>query len=125
MSTENYYEAKKDQNKLLAALPFEDFPLAIEQVAKVGTMGANKYSRHSWSQVPDKEQRYRDAFYRHLIEIHKGEKFDPESKLLHLSHALWNLMAMVQMECENSVTKIPYATAKNYVYVKDKGYVEK
>lgn len=95
-------DMKYDYGKILAALPYEDFPDAILAVAEVGTFGANKYERHSWSTVENKRTRYKDAFHRHLLAIGTGEILDKESKLRHSAHAAWNALALLQMEIEDS-----------------------
>ena len=98
---------KFDDGKLFASLPFIDFPLALINVAEVGTYGIKKYStpsfdaRGSWRTVPNALQRYQEAFYRHLMAMNRGELVDPESGLLHASHALWNDLAVNQLRLEN------------------------
>lgn len=76
--------SKLDAGKVLAGV-LEDFSLALLEVAKVGTFGANKYSRGGWQSVPDGITRYADAKWRHLL---KGrfEDLDSDSGLLHAAH---------------------------------------
>lgn len=94
---------KDDSGKFMAAIPYEEFPHALRGVIEVATFGARKYSRSNWVNVPDKKQRYYDAFHRHLLAHHVGEIYDAESNLPHLHHALWNLMAYVEiLEKENT-----------------------
>lgn len=93
--------AKLDANKNQVGLMLESFPHALEQVAKVSTYGANKYSRLGWVHVPDGEQRYFDALGRHMLEYAKGQDADPESGLLHLAHAAWNVLAVLELQCRN------------------------
>jgi hypothetical protein len=64
--------------------------LALAGVVDVLTFGAKKYKAHSWKEVENGEERYRDAFYRHLHAIERGEEFDPESGLPHWDHLLCN-----------------------------------
>ena len=89
--------AKADAGKTLAGVLL-DFGHALEGVAKVGTMGAAKYSRGGWQQVPSGQQRYMDAALRHLLKHGQGETHDPESGLTHLSHAAWNLLAIAELD---------------------------
>ena len=73
----------------------------IEWVAKVYTFGAKKYKPYSWQLIGKTEdgttefQRYKAALLRHLVAHEKGEFLDPESKLPHLAHVLWNAVALL------------------------------
>lgn len=96
---------KYDSGKILAACLFEYFPDALMSVAEVATYGANKYVRNGWRDVPDKETRYADAFFRHILKDYMGEEFDDESGLRHKAHAAWNALALLQMEIENNKDK--------------------
>lgn len=89
--------AKHDAGKALAGCLL-DFSRALEGVAQVSTFGAQKYARGSWQTVPDARTRYFDAAMRHLLAHHSGEQFDKESGLPHLHHALWNWMAVVELD---------------------------
>ncbi len=62
-------------------------PIAIDELAKVLTFGAEKYAPNSWQNVEDGLNRYRAALLRHTFAIQRGELYDPESGLLHASHA--------------------------------------
>lgn len=97
--------AKLDAGKNQVWLMLESFPHALEQVAKISTYGAQKYSRLGWVHVPDGETRYADAMARHLLEVAKGGDVDPESGLLHLAHAAWNVLAVLELQCRNSGQK--------------------
>ena len=88
--TSEVVEAKKyDTSKARMDL----VPLStIESVAKVLTMGAQKYAENSWQELPDFWKRYKAALLRHLTAIDKGELIDPESGLPHIDHVLCNAM---------------------------------
>jgi len=86
---------KADSGKPLAGC-IKEFNLALMEVIKVSTFGAQKYERGSWKKVPDGRQRYEDALFRHLLQ----DGIDEESGLPHSSHALWNLMAIIQLDQE-------------------------
>ena len=88
--------AKLDKGKVQAGLLI-DFALALSQVALVADFGAAKYSKGGWQEVPNGKDRYYNAFWRHLLAA-RHEAFDPNSELPHLSHALWNLMAVVELD---------------------------
>lgn len=73
-------------------------PEIIEELAKVYTYGAKKYGENQWQYLPAGKDRYFGALMRHMQAHRKGEKVDPESGLLHLSHALWNVGAILWLQ---------------------------
>jgi hypothetical protein len=75
----------------------EGFADALKAVAAITTYGADKYTEHGWLHVPNAQDRYSDALYRHLIEHARGELHDKESGHLHLAHAAWNALAILQL----------------------------
>ncbi len=77
-------------------------PLALEEVVKVLTFGAQKYERDNWQQVPDSKRRYFDALQRHTWAWKQGEKFDPESGIHHLAHAMCCMMFLYEHDVKYS-----------------------
>jgi len=75
-------------------------PEAEEELAKVLTYGALKYAPNSWQGLEDFEDRYYAAARRHLTAARQGERLDPESNLLHLSHALTCIAFLIWREHE-------------------------
>ncbi len=75
-------------------------PRAEEEMVKVLTFGAKKYSADNWRKVDD-PNRYVDAAMRHIAAYRKGEKLDSESNLHHLAHAVCCLAFIVELEKEN------------------------
>lgn len=75
---------KYDQDKLQYTLiPSK----ALEAVARNLTIGLKKYKeRDNWKKVPNAEQRYLDALYRHLEAHRKGEIYDPDSSVPDMPH---------------------------------------
>jgi deoxycytidylate deaminase len=69
-------------------------PEATKALASVLMYGAKKYKAHNWKQADDFD-RYVDALYRHLEAWRSGHKFDEESGLSHLSHALANVAFLI------------------------------
>jgi Domain of unknown function (DUF5664) len=104
----DYYLKKKDNGKIRLGLLFTDFPKAIEEIARVATFGAIKYSDNSWKDVDNKEKRYKDALARHIIAyFDEPSGLDEESKLLHLAHVGWNVLALLQIKLtENKQNEI-------------------
>jgi len=72
-------------------------PEATKALAEVLTYGAKKYKPNNWQKADD-TSRYIDALYRHLEAWRGGEKFDSESKLPHLAHALTNIAFLIYFE---------------------------
>lgn len=64
----------------------------VENVAKILTMGAEKYGENNWQEIPKFWSRYKAALLRHLTAIDKGELLDQESGLPHIDHVLCNAM---------------------------------
>jgi len=90
--------AKLDSKKNKLGLVLGSFAMALEQVGWVGTHGAKKYSDNGWLSVPNGQERYKDALYRHLIAYERGENVDKDSELLHLAHLAWNALGILELE---------------------------
>jgi len=71
-------------------------PLAEEEVVKVLTMGAKKYSPDNWRLIDDIPKRYMDAAMRHMADWRKGNYTDDESGLSHLAHAICCLQFVLE-----------------------------
>jgi hypothetical protein len=63
-------------------------PIAIDELAKVLTFGAEKYAPNSWQLVENGIERYRAALLRHTFAMQAGELYDTESGLSHAGHAM-------------------------------------
>lgn len=100
--TANDPGAKLDAGKTRLWLVLGGFANALEEVGKVGTFGARKYSDDGWKQVPDGVSRYSDALMRHLLAEAAGEDADPDSGLLHAAHAAWNALARLELTLRNT-----------------------
>ena len=70
---------------------------ALEEVVKVLTIGAQKYSDDNWKIVSDGENRYFDGLMRHVWAFKRGEILDPETKLHHLAHGICNLLFLYEI----------------------------
>lgn len=84
-------------------------PLALEEVVRVLTFGAEKYERGNWKYVKDSKRRYFDALQRHLWAWKQGEQNDVESGMNHLAHAMCCLMFLYEHDVKYSCD-----TEKNY-----------
>lgn len=77
-------------------LRWELLPLSlIKEVVKVYHFGASKYQPNTWQHLDNGYERYKAALFRHLVAYEEGETYDPESGLHHLSHMVWNALAML------------------------------
>lgn len=92
----NVVGTKADTGKPMAGV-LADFSRALEKVIDVGTFGARKYARANWLKVENAEERYWDAFWRHLLAAER-EPCDTESGMPHLHHAAWNLLAVIELQ---------------------------
>lgn len=92
--------AKLDAGKLRPHLVLGGFANALEQIVKVGTDGAAKYSDDGWKEVKDGEGRYMDALGRHLLALQRGETHDPLSGSPHLAHVAWNALAVLELQSQ-------------------------
>jgi len=70
-------------------------PIAQEMEARVYMYGAMKYYRDNFKNGKDTfeeaAQEFLECTMRHLMAYRKGEWYDKESKLPHLTHAVWNM----------------------------------
>jgi hypothetical protein len=89
--------AKLDAGKNRIGLVMLGFSRALQEVSKVGTYGADKYTDDGWMSVPDGERRYTDAMLRHMLKEGAGEQFDPDTALLHAAHTAWNALARLDL----------------------------
>ena len=85
---------KFDDDKIMYDLLHPEF---LEQVAKVLTIGAKKYSPDNWKNA-DGTERYRSAMMRHFEAYRKGEMLDPETGMHHLAHVGCNVMFLYGLE---------------------------
>jgi len=74
--------------------------LALIEIAKVFTYGAHKYDEYNFSQGA-KNTTYVDASLRHINKYLCNNDIDDESNLLHLAHAISNLMMVLDNDLLN------------------------
>ena len=93
--------AKLDDGKMRVWLMLSGFSRALEAVADVTTKGAAKYTPNGWMDVPNGEERYMEAFARHMLSVAQGEKYDMDTLCLHKAQMIWNLLASLELELRN------------------------
>lgn len=94
--------AKLDAGKLRPWLCIAGFANALEAVALVTTKGAAKYTPGGWQHVENGEERYMEAFGRHLLKLGAGETVDSDTGCLHKAQMIWNLLAALELELRES-----------------------
>lgn len=82
------HDQEKTRTDLLSSL-------AIEELAKVLTFGAKKYTAHNWRHGMA-WSRLIGAALRHLFAFMRGEDRDPETGLCHLAHAMCCIMFLLE-----------------------------
>jgi len=93
--------AKADAGKLRPWLVLGSFSHALEEVSKVGTAGAKKYTPNGWKTVENAQERYMEAFGRHMLEIGKGNEMDDGpngTNTHHIANMVWNLLAVLELK---------------------------
>jgi hypothetical protein len=71
--------------------------------------GAAKYSRDNWKQGGKPDEEYLDACMRHLYKLKAEGAYDSDSNCLHLAHAVWNLMTLIELNFDGPLEKVTYA----------------
>ena len=72
-------------------------PLALRHLGEVSGFGAKKYSSFNFLKGYDWALSV-DALQRHLLSFWAGEDKDPESGLLHVTHAAWHGLALTSFQ---------------------------
>lgn len=72
--------------------------LALEEISKAMTFGANKYDAYNWSEGECiKWSRYFNACLRHLWKFWRGTQHDEESEIHHVAHAGACILILLEM----------------------------
>lgn len=99
-SAEKSVESKKGKLRV-SILPMTFW----EEVMKVGEFGAEKHGDNTYKKIRNRVY-YLDAAFRHFFVCYvlRKEITDPESGLHHLAHAVWNLLAVMEIDYEDTVS---------------------
>jgi hypothetical protein len=92
---------KADAGKDLPWLFQTGFANALEEVVKVTTLGARKYTPNGWASVDNGIERYMEGFGRHMQKLSKSETFDNGPGGIgtyHKAQMIWNLLASLELE---------------------------
>lgn len=79
-------------------LRWDLMPTEIEDVVKVLTQGAVKYSPDNWKRVPDAPDRYFAALNRHLWARRRGKIRDKHSRMPHMAHVVCNALFLLYFD---------------------------
>lgn len=85
------YDSEKSDYSLIP-------PYAIEEVVKVLTFGAKKYSAGNWKKLDNAWDRYFAAAQRHMWALQRDEESDLESDYHHAAHAVACLLFMIEID---------------------------
>jgi len=72
-------------------------PAALLAIGDVFSYGEKKYFRGNWLKGNDWHE-FLGSALRHLLKWADREDVDPESGLPHLSHAAWNILALMHYQ---------------------------
>ncbi len=89
---------KDDKGKMRYSLMVEGMPKGIAKIVEVLEHGAIKYDIHNWQKVENGLERYKEAFYRHVMNMDGGLfSKDKDSGLLHLAHIACNALFLLEL----------------------------
>lgn len=91
MSADRYNQGKPMLSFVL------QFPTAVEAFSRVKEIGAIKYARDNWRKGGKPDHEYLDAALRHIMAYMDGEVFAEDTGCTHLGHAMWNIMALQEL----------------------------
>jgi hypothetical protein len=96
---------KDDKSKPPVMQILRQFPDAIAQLAKVSEYGHKHYGESdnnqlwdNWRHVDNAKFRYEQALGRHIL--YQSDYPDKDSGLMHIVHAAWNALAIIQLTIE-------------------------
>lgn len=89
---------KYDNGKSMAGTLCRVFPRALLAVGQCIEFGTRKYPKpDNWKLVDGAFTRYQDSLIRHYLKFQAGQEKDSETDLLHLSHMVWNALAILEL----------------------------
>lgn len=95
-----------DEKVPLYTVIFKQFPKALIEVAKCSQAGNKKYNLdvdwYNFKRVKNAQFQYKNAAIRHLMEDGYNEDMKEYGEILHSSQAIWNLLAALELELEQS-----------------------
>jgi len=89
---------RRDHKVRMELLPLP----CLYEIARVYTVGAEKYGENTWQNLPDGYERYKGALLRHLTAIDRGEETDADTGLRHIAQVAWNAIAMLHCKMQET-----------------------
>ena len=86
------------------------FKRGLEAVVKVCEYGETKYDYLNWKKGGKPDREYLDACMRHVFKHVSEGPYDEESKCLHLAHAIWNLLTLIDLNWYEGLTEDEHTT---------------
>ena len=94
---------KDDKNKLPWHLLMKYFTNELTQLVQVLDFGARKYGEANYKTVPNYEDRYLSALYRHLnAAVADPNSLDPDTGISHYAHVAVNALFLLQRATEKA-----------------------
>lgn len=87
------------------------FPCSIESIARIMEYGAKKYGDMNWAKGGKPDTEYLDSCMRHILKFVEGEPIDEESGCHHIGHAIWNLLALMDLNLQEPFEPISFKIA--------------
>jgi hypothetical protein len=75
----------------------------MKAIARIMEFGAIKYEEDNWRFGGKPDREYLDSMMRHLTAWTEGEAYDQDSGCSHLGHAIWNLLALHELNHPDEV----------------------
>lgn len=70
-------------------------PYAIQELVRVFTKGAEKYTANNWLKGGMNYSRMLGSLKRHIAAFEQGEDIDKETLCSHMAHAAWNALGII------------------------------
>lgn len=87
-------KARRDNSRKPPLSYLLAFPEALRGFAAVCRHGERKYAKMNFAKWGKPSSEYVDCILRHLLKWNEGEDLDSESGQNHLSHVVWNALAL-------------------------------
>ena len=89
---------KYDSGKSMVGTLCRVFPRALLGIGQCIEFGTHKYPQpDNWKLVDGAFTRYQDSMMRHYLKFLAGQDKDSETNLLHLTHMVWNALAVLEL----------------------------
>lgn len=103
---------KYDAGKIRYGLVLKGFANALTEVAKLGTIGAAKYTAFGFLHVPEGYERYEDAGLRHqfaawLAGDDEKTVTDKDTEIRELACVAWNALAKLELAIREEQSQQP------------------